>query len=68
MSRRAINKAKDPKITYCSNSRCPFTDCEKHLNKISHQVGSVVGLADFSGVCRDYIGYLVDLATKGELK
>jgi len=51
-------------ITYCSNIRCPFGKCEVHpkaLKQIqkSHP-GSMVIVADFSGTCRDYIGWLIE--------
>ena len=51
------------KITYCSNADCPYEDCYKHLTKIKRldkEKNPYVRMADFSGVCRKYIGYLVD--------
>lgn len=51
------------KITYCANSVCPYEDCYKHLTKIKEldkEKNEYVRMADFSGVCRKYIDYLVD--------
>lgn len=50
-------------ITYCSNTVCPFKECERYPDKISEAAingRGYVSVTDFSGVCRDYIGYLVD--------
>lgn len=49
-------------ITYCTNVACPFNDCCKHPCKLEEEkdVSKYVRIADFSGVCRRYIGYLVD--------
>ena len=53
-------------MTYCNNSRCPFTDCERHLTHVTSEKELWVYLADLDGVCRRYISYLVDCAEKGE--
>lgn len=50
-------------ITYCVNSDCPFKDCERHLSKIAEaqkEGKSYVSVANYDGVCREYIGYLVE--------
>lgn len=49
-------------IAYCSNSRCPFKRCEIHpvvLRKLQKDYpGRMVSVADYSGTCREYIGWL----------
>lgn len=50
-------------ITYCTNQGCLFKGCEIHpvaLRKLqrSHP-GRMVSVADYSGTCREYIGWLV---------
>lgn len=49
-------------ITYCTNVACPFNDCYKHPCKLEGEKDRLkfVSIADFSGVCRRYIGYLVN--------
>ena len=50
-------------ITYCINNSCPFKECERHPSKIakaSLQGRGYVSVANYDGVCRKYIGYLVD--------
>lgn len=50
-------------ITYCLNSSCPFTDCEKHCSKIREAALNAKGyisVSDFGGVCRRYIWNLVE--------
>jgi hypothetical protein len=50
-------------ITYCSCIVCVNKECERHLsNLLKLEKTQVVSIADFSGVCRDYIGQLVDAA------
>ena len=54
-------------ITYCTNKDCPFKKCERHYSKASRAalIGTgYVSVADYSGVCREYIGYLVDKSSK----
>lgn len=52
-------------ITYCKNSQCPFEDCERHLKNMPKDA-QYVSVASFDGICRDYIGYLVDEIGGGE--
>lgn len=56
---------KAAKITYCVNSACPYGDCYKHLTKVKdiEDKNGHVNIADFSGVCRRYISYLVEELT-----
>lgn len=46
--------------TYCANGSCPFKDCDRHLCKAPKKKGMMVSIAALDGVCRRYIGYLVD--------
>lgn len=49
--------------TYCSNSQCPFKKCERHLSQINkkHIKNKIyISVANFDGVCRKYIGHLVN--------
>lgn len=46
--------------TYCINSNCPFTDCEKHLTKVKSETNNHVYVASVDGVCRQYLSYLLD--------
>lgn len=55
-------------ITYCINGQCPFKDCERHPSKISKaalQGTGYVSVVNFDGICRRYIGYLVDEQKEG---
>lgn len=51
-------------ITYCTNAGCPFKTCDRHtavLKKVQQQfLGATVSVADLSGTCREYIGWLVE--------
>lgn len=53
-------------ITYCTNTDCQNTDCGRHpkvfvsLKDRFAMEGRTVSVADFSGVCRDYIRRLVE--------
>lgn len=48
-------------ITYCSCVECVNKECERHPSKLyALKNTQVVSIADFSGVCRDYIGQVVD--------
>ena len=55
-------------ITYCDNTDCPFTKCERHpskINKACRDGKGYVSVANYGGVCRKYIGHLVDEAERG---
>ena len=55
-------------ITYCINNQCPFKECERHLSKISEAYidkKGYVSVANYDGMCRKYISYLVDVAEGG---
>lgn len=54
-------------ITYCLNKDCPFKKCERHYSKASRAalIGrGYVSVADYSGVCREYIDYIVDKVSR----
>ena len=59
-------------ITYCTNVDCPFKECERYLDKASEAAilngRGYVSVSDFSGICRDYIGYLVDKVETKKVK
>ncbi len=47
--------------TYCCNGNCPFKDCNKHLSQLLKlKREGTVNVASLDGVCKRYIGYLVD--------
>lgn len=55
-------------ITYCYNPDCPFKKCERHFSKISDAACNgkdYISVANYGGVCRKYISYLVDEAERG---
>lgn len=50
---------------YCSNGNCPFGDCKKHLKNLAERnIKERICVADFDGVCRRYIGWLVEKETR----
>lgn len=54
-------------VTYCDNAGCPFKDCEIHLvHTKKFPVGTMISVANYSGTCRQYIGWLVDEVSKEE--
>ena len=55
-------------ITYCDNKDCPFKKCERHPSKIAEACINGKGyvyVANYGGVCRKYISYLVDEVERG---
>lgn len=56
-------------ITYCMNQGCPFKECERHPRTLKEvrrlHPGAMVSVTDFSGTCRDYIGWLAEKASSG---
>lgn len=51
--------------TYCTEIRCPFTDCEHHAKRLAgHAPDAKISVADLCGVCRRYIGWLLDEVDK----
>lgn len=47
-------------ITYCTSADCPSTECEIKLTNNKFEPGTILSMADFSGVCRFYIGCILD--------
>ena len=45
--------------TYCINGNCPFKSCKKHL-KHCRSKKRKVWVANYDGVCRKYISWLVN--------
>ena len=48
-------------MTYCINTQCPFTDCNRHLCRLQKQKGTVK-VANLDGVCKRHINYIVDVS------
>lgn len=46
-------------ITYCTSTDCPSEECKIKLLNNKFQSGEIISMADFSGTCRFYIGWLV---------
>jgi len=55
-------------ILYCSNIDCPFKKCEHHLSPLKKikDKSQRVRVANLSGVCRDYINYLLYEIERGK--
>ena len=53
-------------ITYCTSTDCPSTECKIKVLNNKFQPGAVISMADFSGTCRFYIGWLLDKIREGE--
>lgn len=49
-------------ITYCTSVACPSKECKIKLSNNKFPPGTILSVADFSGQCRFYIGWLVDEA------
>lgn len=47
-------------ITFCTSADCPSKDCKIKVTNNKFKPGEIVSMADFSGVCRYYIGWLID--------
>ena len=47
-------------ITYCTSTACPSKECRIKIANNSFQPGENISMADFSGTCRFYIGWMVD--------
>lgn len=46
-------------ITFCSSPDCPSTECKIKLSNNKFEPHEIISMADFSGVCRFYIGCLL---------
>lgn len=47
-------------ITYCTSIGCPSKECRIKVANNRFQPGDIISMADFSGTCRFYIGWMVD--------
>ena len=55
-------------VTYCASADCPSTECKIKLtnNKSKFEPGEIISMADFSGMCRFYVGWLLTKIEDGE--
>ena len=53
-------------ITYCASKDCPSKECRIKIGNNHFEPYEIISMADFSGVCRYYIGWLVDKITVEE--
>ena len=51
-------------ITYCASADCPSTECKIRVKSQKFPPGTIISMADFSGVCRFYIGCILDQITE----
>lgn len=53
---------------YCVSPDCPYhAECSKSLTRLREQDGWAV-MADLSGVCRKYIGWVYELVSEMDKK
>ena len=52
-------------LTYCTSTDCPSKECKIKLLNNKFQPGEIISMADFSGTCRFYIGWLVSEIEEG---
>ena len=53
-------------VTYCVSSDCPSTECKLKLKNNDIPAGTIISMADFSGTCRFYVGWLLEKIEDGE--
>lgn len=53
-------------VTWCTSFDCPSKDCKIHIRNCMANPGELVSMADFSGVCRYYVGWVLSEIEKGE--
>lgn len=53
-------------VTYCVSADCPSTECKLKLTNNDIPDGTIISMADFSGTCRFYIGWLLEKIEDGE--
>lgn len=46
-------------ITFCSSFDCPSKDCQIKITNNKFEPHELISMADFSGVCRYYIGQVL---------
>lgn len=54
-------------ITWCASPDCVIK-CERHITRCNAEPNELVSIADFSGVCRMYIGHIVESIIEAEVK
>ena len=52
-------------VTWCVSEDCPSEDCRIHVRQCKAQTGELVSMADFSGTCRYYIGWVLGIVNNG---
>ena len=57
-----MKKLKD--ITWCASPDCVIK-CERHITRCKVEPHELVSIADFSGVCREYIRKVLDEVKDG---
>ena len=53
-------------ITFCASTDCPSKECKIKLQNNKFEFGEIISMADFSGQCRFYIGWLLEKIEEGE--
>lgn len=53
-------------ITFCASPDCPSKDCKIKIQNNKFQPKEIISMADFSGVCRYYIGWVLAKIEDGE--
>lgn len=46
-------------VTFCTSLDCPSKDCKIRITNNKFEPHEIISMADFSGVCRYYIGWLL---------
>lgn len=54
-------------ITYCASADCPSKECKIKVTNNKFDPGEIISMADFSGVCRFYIGWVAYKVSREEL-
>lgn len=47
-------------VTWCVSADCPSEDCRIHIRQCKAKPGELVSMADFSGQCRYYVGWVLE--------
>lgn len=47
-------------ITFCSSVDCPSKECKIKVLNNKFEDGELISMADFSGTCRFYIGWIAN--------
>ena len=46
-------------VTFCASPDCPSKECKLKVENNKFEPGEIISIADFSGVCRFYIGWVL---------